>query len=156
MRWRLWLIVGVLAVIAACDGDGGGGVSSPCDLADAELVESVFGGTVAPGVEGAALNCDFAVEGGPVFSVAVFHYGSDDGWESTRQGFVDNRSGVTDVEGIGDDAFFPGDFGARELVVRAGGEIFSVTAFIGFDEPTAEVINAVADLSKAIADELSS
>jgi hypothetical protein len=88
--------------------------------------------------------------------VAVFHYGSDDGWESTRQGFVDNRSGVTDVEGIGDDAFFPGDFGARELVVRAGGEIFSVTVFIGFDEPSAEVINGVADLSKAIADELSS
>lgn len=155
MRWRLSLIVGVLMAILACDGDGGVGVSSPCDLADAELVESVFGGTVAAGVEGEARNCDFSVEGGPVFSVAVFHYGSDDGWESTRQGFVDNRSGVTDVEGIGDNAFFPGDFGARELVVRSGGEIFSVTVFTGFDEPSAEVINAVADLAKAIADQLS-
>ncbi len=152
---RLWLIV-LLISVGACSGDSAGSISSPCDLADAELVESVFGGTVTEGVEGQARNCDFEVQGGPVFSVAVFYYGSADGWDSTRQGFEDNRGGVTDVEGIGDEAFFPSDFGARELVVQSGGEIFSVTVFTGFDEPTPEVINGVADLSKAIADNLAS
>jgi hypothetical protein len=155
MRSRLWLIVLLISVVA-CNGNSGGSISSPCDLADAELVESVFGGTVAEGVEGQARNCDFEVQGGPVFSVAVFYYGSADDWDSTRQGFEDNRGGVTDVEGIGDEAFFPGDFGARELVVQSDGETFSVTVFTGFDDPTPEVINGVADLSKAIADNLAS
>ena len=156
MRGRTWLIMGALTVFAACGGEDDSGISTPCDLADAELVGSVFGGTVAEGVEGEARDCSFAIEGGSVFSVGVFYYGSADGWDSTRQGFEDNRGGVTDVEGIGDEAFFPGDFGARELVVRSGGEIFSVTVFSGFEEPTAEVINGVADLSKAIADDLAS
>jgi hypothetical protein len=145
----------VTALVACGGGEGGGGeISSPCDLADAEMVRSVFGGTVAEGVEGEARNCDFVIEGAPVFGVDVFYYGSADGWDSTRQGFEDNRGGVTDVEGIGDAAFFPGDTGASELVVQSGGQIFSVTVFIGFDEPSVEVINGVAELSTAIADDL--
>ncbi|MGH8913721.1 MAG: hypothetical protein ACRDZM_04300, partial [Acidimicrobiia bacterium] len=63
-------------------------------------------------------------------------------------------SGVTLVVGIGDDAFFPNDTGARELVVSSGGQIFAVSVFTGFGEPTSEVINAVADLAKAIADDV--
>jgi hypothetical protein len=156
MGRRLSLLVVLVAALVACGGEGGGGgeISSPCGLADAEMVQSAFGGTVAQGVEGEARNCDFVMEEGPVFAVDVFYYGSADAWESTRQGYEENRGGVTDVEGIGDAAFFPGDVGASELVVQSGGEIFSVTVFSGFEEPTVEVINGVADLSRAIADNL--
>jgi len=120
------------------------------------MVQAVFGGTVAEGVEGDFFNCDFKIEGGPVLGVTVFDYGSSDAWDSIRQGFVDNRSGVTDIEELGDGAFFPDDTGAREMVVRAGGQIFSVTVFTGLDEPTAEVINGVGELSDAIAERLGS
>ena len=41
-------------------------------------------------------------------------------------------------------------------MVQAGGEIFSVTVFTGFEEPNANVIGGVADLSRAIADSLTS
>ena len=120
------------------------------------MVQAAFAGTFAEGVEGEARNCSFTLEEGPTFSVSVFHYGSADDWDSTRQGFETNRSGATDVEGIGDAAFFPVDTGPRELVAQAGGEIFSVSVFTGFEEPNDNVINGIADLSKAIADDLSS
>jgi len=152
MPGRVWLVGLALACLAGCG--GGDEISSPCDLADAEMVGSVFGGTVAEGVEGEYFNCDFEIEGGPVLSVTVFDYGNVEGWDSTRQGFVDNRGGVTDVEGLGDEAFFPNDTGARELVVQSGGQIFSVTVFSGLDEPTAEAIEGIADLSKSIAERL--
>jgi len=152
---RGWLLIPAIMILFACSsGDGGGEISSPCALADVELVGSVFSGTVAEGVEGEFQNCDFEVEGGPVLTVSVFDYGSSSGWDSTRDGFVDNREGVTDVDGIGQAAFFPNDTGARELIVQSGGRIFSVTVFSGFDEPSVEVINGVADLAKAIADDL--
>ena len=61
---------------------------------------------------------------------------------------------MTDVEGLGDEAFFPNDTGARELVVQSGGHIFSVSVFSGLDEPTAEAIKGIADLSKSIAERL--
>jgi hypothetical protein len=154
MPSRRWLVGLVVASVAACG--GGNGIASPCELTDAEMVQAVFGGTVAEGVEGDFFNCDFEIEGGPVLSVTVFDYGSSDAWESIRQGFVDNRSGVTDIEELGDGAFFPDDTGAREMVVRAGGQIFSVTVFTGLDEPTAEVINGVGELSDAIAERLGS
>jgi len=156
MRIRRWILAAPVATLVACGGGGSGGISSPCDLADAELVGSAFAGNVAEGVEGEFRNCDFEIEGGPVLSVTVFDYGSSDGWDSTREGYVDNRGGVTDVDGLGDGAFFPNDTGARELVVQAGGQIFSVTVFSGFEEPTAEVSNGVADLSNAIAQDLGS
>jgi hypothetical protein len=69
---------------------------------------------------------------------------------------VDNRTGVTDIEGLGDRAFYPNDTGARELVVQAGGQIFSVTVFSGLDDPTAEAVAGIADLSAAIAERLGS
>jgi hypothetical protein len=154
MPRRLWLFGLVLACLGACGDDGA--ISSPCDLADAEMVEASFAGTVSEGVEGDFFNCDFEVEGGRVFSVTVFDYGDADGWDSTRQGFVDNRTGVTDIEGLGDRAFYPNDTGARELVVQAGGQIFSVTVFSGLDDPTADAIAGIADLSAAIAERLGS
>jgi len=155
MRIRYLLLI--LVVLAACGGgDGGADIDSPCDLTDAEQVQTLFGGTVAEGVEGDLGNCDFDIESGLAPVVTVFEYGSADGWDGTRQGYVDNRNGVTDVDNLGDAAFFPNDVGAREMVVQAGGLIFSVTVFTGFDEPTEDVINAVADLSAAIAQGLGS
>jgi hypothetical protein len=150
----VWLFGLALACLGACGDDGE--ISSPCDLADAEMVGSSFAGTVSEGVEGDFFNCDFEVEGGPVFSVTVFDYGDADGWDSTREGFVDNRSGVTDIDGLGDRAFYPNDTGARELVVQAGGRIFSVTVFSGLGDPHAEAIEGIADLSAAIAERLDS
>lgn len=152
MSRRLWLAG--LALVVACD--GGSEISSPCDLADAEMVGNHFEGTVAEGVEGDFFNCDFEIEGGPVLAVTVFDYGEADDWSSTREGFVDNRRGVTDVDDLGDEAFFPNDTGPRELVVRADDRIFSVTVFSGLEEPTAEVIGGIADLAEAIAERLAS
>ncbi|MGH8951698.1 MAG: hypothetical protein ACRDX9_09755 [Acidimicrobiia bacterium] len=153
---RILYLLLILVVLAACGGNGGDGVDSPCDLTDAEQVQTLFGGTVAEGVEGDLGNCDFDLEGGLVPIVTVFEYGSADGWDGTRQGYVDNRNGVTDVDNLGDAAFFPNDVGAREMVVQAGDLIFSVTVLTGFDEPTEDVINAVTDLSAAIAEDLGS
>ena len=153
------IFVTALTLLAACGGDGGNGgadIDSPCDLTDAEQVQTLFGGTVAEGAEGDLNNCDFDIEGGLAPVVTVFEYGSADGWDGTRQGYVDNRNGVTDVDNLGDAAFFPNDVGAREMVVQAGGLVFSVTVFTGFDEPTEDVINAVADLSAGIAEQLGS
>jgi len=120
------------------------------------MVQSVFPGTFSEGVEGEARNCEFSLQDGPTFSVSVFYYGSADGWDSTRQGYEDNRGGATDVDGIGDGAFHPADTGPRELVVQSGGEIFSVSVFTGFDEPNENVIGGIADLASAIADNLAS
>ncbi|HSK07615.1 MAG TPA: hypothetical protein VK990_08865 [Acidimicrobiia bacterium] len=149
MPGHLWLFGLVLVGLGACSDEGE--ISSPCDLADAEMVGASFAGTVSEGVEGDFSNCDFEVEGGSVLSVSVFDYGDADGWDSTRQGFVDNRSGVTDIDGLGQRAFHPNDTGARELVVEAGGRIFSVTVFSGLEDPTTETMAGIADLSEAIA-----
>jgi hypothetical protein len=154
MSRRIWLAGLVLVSVVACD--SGNEISSPCDLADAEMVGSFFEGTVAEGVEGDFLNCDFAIEGGTVLAVTVFDYGEADDWSSTRQGFVDNRGGVTDVDDLGEEAFYPNDTGARELVVRAGGWVYSVTVFSGLEEPSTEVINGIAELAEAIAGRLAS
>ena len=141
-------------MVAACGGDagGGGGVSSPCDLADAALVESVFGGTVAEGSEGEARNCSFSIEGGPVSSVSVFSFGAASGWEGTREGYVANRGGVTDISGIGDGAFHPNDSGPIEVVAHAGGEIFAISVFYAFIEPSPAIPALVSELAQAIAD----
>lgn len=155
MSGRVWLAGLVLVSAAACN--DGSEISSPCDLADAEMVGRFFEGAVAGGVEGEFFNCDFEIEGGgPVLTVTVFDYGKADDWGSTRQGFVDNRGGVTDVDGLGDEAFHPNDTGAAELVVRADDRIFSVTVFSGLEAPTVEVIGGIAGLSDAIAERVAS
>ena len=154
MSGRVWLAGLVLVSAAACD--DGSGITSPCDLADTELVGRFFEGTVAEGVEGDFFNCDFTIEDGPVLTVTVFDYGEADDWSTTRQGFVDNRGGVTDVDDLGDDAFYPNDTGAREMVVRADDRIFSVTVFSGLEAPTVDVIGGIAGLSDAIAERLTS
>lgn len=156
MRRLFLLSLTIVLIAAACGGDSGGGgdVSSPCDLADGALVQSVFGGTVAEGTEGVARNCSFEIEGGPVESIDVFWFGPASGWDGTREGFVNNRGGVTDISGIGDEAFYPNDAGPDEIVAHAGGETFAITVFNGFTELPAGTSDMVSDLAKAIADNL--
>ena len=62
-------------------------------------------------------------------SVDVFWFGLASSWDGTRDGFVENRGGATDVSGIGDEAFYPNDSGPIEVVAHAGGEIFAITMF---------------------------
>lgn len=142
-------------MVAACGGDSGGGgnISSPCDLADAAMVQSVFGGTSVEGSEGEARNCSFSIEGVPVSSVSVFWFGAASGWEGTRDGYADNRGGVTDMSGIGDAAFHPNDSGPIEVVAQAGGEIFAVSVY-SFVEPPPGTPALVSELAQAIADNL--
>lgn len=148
-------LVASLILVVACGG-GGADVDSPCDLADAAMVQAALGGTVSDGVEGDYLNCDFEIVEGPALSVSVYDFGTDGGWDDTRQGFVDNRGGVTDLEDLGDAAFYPNDVGAGELVVQAGGRIFSVSLFTGFEEPSTGAINGLANLAESIAADLES
>lgn len=157
MRRHILLFLSIALIAAACGGDsegGGGNVSSPCDLADAAMVQSVFGGTVAEGSEGEARNCSFSIEGGTVSSVSIFSFGGATGWEGTREGYVENRGGVTDLSGIGDGAFHPNDSGPIEVVAQAGGEIFAISVFNAFVEPPPETPDLVSELAQAIADNL--
>jgi hypothetical protein len=163
MRTRILLVAFGLVLVGCSgtssenddgsDGGSGGSIGSPCDLADAAQVGQYFTGTAADGVEGGARNCSFEITGGEVSSVDVFYYGDASGWDATKSGFESNRGGVTDVDGIGEEAFSPNDRGPRELVVHAGGEIFSVTVFILGDASEA-VIDSVAGLAGFIADDL--
>jgi hypothetical protein len=148
------LLVGLLAISMACAGGGASELGSPCDVASVELVAASFTGQVSDGVEGVARNCTYEIEGGEVLSVDVFYYGTDDGWDGTRSGFESNRGGTTDVEGIGDEAFYPNDAGPRELVVRSGGQIYSVTVFNALAEPPPAAVEGVSSLAAAIADQL--
>lgn len=150
------LFLSIALIAAARDGEtgGGGNVSSPCGLADAAMVQPAFGGTVAEGSEGEARNCSFSIEGGTVSSVSIFSFGAASGWDGIREGYVDNRGGVTDVSGIGDEAFHPNDSGPIEVVVQAGGEIFAISVFNAFIEPPPETPDLVLELAQAIADDL--
>ncbi|MCI0544156.1 MAG: DUF3558 domain-containing protein [Actinobacteria bacterium] len=122
----------------------------PCSLATPEMVAAAFGGTVAPGQPGIARNCTYQITGGIDDSVDVYHYGTADSWDGVRQGFEDNRGGTTDVPGLGDEAFHPNDMGPMELVVSAGGVIFSVGGNM-FGPGGAEIEAAVLALAEAIA-----
>jgi hypothetical protein len=157
MRTRI-LSVGLALVLVGCGGssdpDAGGSISSPCDLADATLVSQYFSGKVSDGVEGGARNCKFEITDGEVVSVVVYHYGDASGWEGTKSGFESNRGGVTEVDGIGDGAFSPNDRGEAELVVQSGRELFAVTVFSAFTDPSDAGIDSVAGLAGFIADDL--
>jgi hypothetical protein len=153
---RSVLAVALVVVAAACGGGGGGddavgaSIDSPCDLADAAMVQATFGGTVADGVEGQGRNCEFTISDGPVESVSVFHFGDASGFAGTRSGFEENRGGTTDVAGIGDEAFYPNDRGPSELVVSSGGQIFEVSVFVFLAELPPGTEDMVAELAHAI------
>ncbi|MGB8331957.1 MAG: hypothetical protein WCE62_17660 [Polyangiales bacterium] len=113
---------------------------------------AAFGVTASEGVPGNASNCEFDTPGGETGSVNVFYFGDDSGWEATRNGYEMNRGGTTDVPGVGEEAFYPNDFGPTELVVRANGIVFAVSAFTFFSEPSAALAADVAELAQAIAE----
>lgn len=151
----LVVVVVVGLVLVAC-GDGGaaGGngvtVESPCELADAAMVEQAFGGTVSPGEEGPGRDCRFDISGGPVAKVQVFEFGSAAQFDGVRGGYEDNRGGTTDVSGVGEEAFYPGDVGPLTLVVKASGQVFSVSASDAFAEEPPGTDAMVAELARAI------
>jgi len=124
------------------------GAEDPCALVTAEVVASTFGATSASGEPGVARNCHFTIDGGVARSVEVFHYGSSDGWDGVKQGYEDNRGGVTAVA-VGDEAYQPNDVGPYELVVRSDDIIFAVAVQEGQGGPDVEA--AILDLAGAIA-----
>jgi hypothetical protein len=82
-------------------------------------------------------------------SVVVFHYGTAADWDGIRDGYDDNRGGTTDVAGVGDRSFQPGDVGPYELVVQSGDTVFSVAVQTGRGGP--EVEAAIKELAVTIA-----
>lgn len=162
MRSKYFGALLALVVLACGNGSGGEGdssngnedsatVESPCELADATMVQEVFGGTVAAGVEGPGRDCKFEISNGPVDDVQVFEFGPASQFDGVRSGYEDNRGGTTDVGGVGDEAFYPGDVGPVTLVVRAGGQVFAVSASDAFAEEPPGTDQMVADLARAIA-----
>ena len=125
------------------------GTDDPCGLVSADVVASIFGSTAASGEPGIARNCHFEIDDGVARSVEVFHYSSSDGWDDLREGYEDNRGGVTDVPGLGDSAFQPNDVGPYEIVVLAGDMIFAVAVQEGLGGEDVEA--AIFDLAAAIA-----
>ena len=79
----------------------------------------------------------------------MFHYGPSSQWDGVKSGYEDNRGGVTDVAGIGDEAYQPNDVGPYEIVVRSGDVIFAVAVQTGTGGP--EVEAAILDLAGVIA-----
>lgn len=125
-------------------------VENSCQLADAEMVQEAFGGTVADGVEGSGYACEFAITGGPVENVRVNEAGPSSSFEGVRSGYHDNFDGSTDVPGIGDEAFYTNLMGPLLLVVSASGQVFVVDAHSSFSEAAPGTEEMVADLARAI------
>lgn len=149
---RRALIVGwVLASLGLVACGGASAVESPCELADAAMVQAVFGGTVSPGVEGGARDCEFSIVGGVVESLSVFEFGDSSTWDGVRSGYDDNRGGTSDVAGVGDEAFFPNDVGPLTLIVKAGPQNFAVDAADAFKELPPQTSDLVEELAKDIA-----
>jgi len=121
----------------------------PCVLVPAGTVASIFSATSASGAPGIARNCTFTLVDGLVPTVEVFHYGSSTDWDGVKAGFEENRGGVTEVPGFGDEAFQPNDVGPYEIVVRYLDIIYSVAVQTGTGGP--EVEAAIVALATAIA-----
>jgi hypothetical protein len=121
----------------------------PCSLVTSEVVAASFGGTSASGEPGVVRNCSFTIVDGVVTPVEVFHYGSSSGWDEVKSGYEENRGGVTEVPGVGDEAYQPNDVGPYEIVVRSGDVIFAVAVQTGSGGPDVEA--ALLDLAGVIA-----
>jgi hypothetical protein len=150
----------IVLFLAACsDGNGGGGGTgggagdaSPCDLATAGDVQTVFGGSVADGVPGTARNCEFTIQNGASDTVNVFLYSTHASteWQGIRDGYDANRGGTTDVPGVGDQAYSPNDVGQTEVVVQDEEVVFAVQS-IDFTNPDPTRAEKVLQLAKNIA-----
>jgi hypothetical protein len=120
-----------------------------CALVPAGTVAAAFDATSASGEPGIARNCTFTLVDGLVPTVEVFHYGASTDWDGVKTGFEENRGGVTEVPGVGDEAFQPNDVGPYEIVVRYLDIIYSVAVQSGGGGP--EVEAAILELATAIA-----
>jgi len=120
-----------------------------CALVPAATVAAAFDATSASGEPGIAHNCTFTLVEGLVPTVEVFHYGSSADWGGVKAGFEENRGGVTEVPGVGDEAFQPNDVGPYEIVVRYLDIIYSVAVQTGGGGP--EVEAAILELATTIA-----
>jgi hypothetical protein len=120
-----------------------------CALVPAGTVASIFAAASASGEPGIARNCTFTLVDGLAPTVEVFHYGSSTDWDGVKAGFEENRGGVTEVPGVGDEAFQPNDVGPYEIVVRYLDIIYSVAVQTGGGGP--EVEAAILELATAIA-----
>gem|GEM_PF-1768548 len=120
-----------------------------CALVPPEIVAAAFDATSASGEPGVARNCTFTLVDGLVPTVEVFHYGSSTDWEGVKAGFEENRGGVTEVPGVGDEAFQPNDVGPYEIVVKYLDIIYSVAVQSGGGGP--EVEAAILELATSIA-----
>jgi hypothetical protein len=128
---------------------GRASADDPCALVTPEEVAAVFAAGSASGEAGMARNCSFTLVDGLAPSVEVFHYGSSSGWDGIRSGYEDNRGGITDVAGVGEEAYHPNDVGAYEIVVRSDDVVFAVAVQSG--PGGAEVEAAILELAGVIA-----
>ncbi len=120
-----------------------------CALVPAGTVAFIFAAASASGEPGIARNCTFTLVDGLVPTVEVFHYGPSTDWDAVKAGFEENRGGVTEVPGVGDEAFQPNDVGPYEIVVRYLDIIYSVAVQSGGGGP--EVEAAILELATTIA-----
>jgi hypothetical protein len=162
-QFRLMAALAVAGAIglAACgsDGDGGGGsvdqgdmeavAAAACDLTEPEVVVEAFGGTADGETEGTARNCTYALQGADASQIDVFHFGPASDWDTQRSSFDANDGPVTDVAGVGEEAFTPASGGSNAVVVRAGDVIFEVVAYP--NDPAADLSAQVHDLANRIA-----
>lgn len=129
-------------------GAGKGGttaVKAACDLTDPQTVAAVFGGTVDGEKAGPARNCEYAVQGGAASLVNVYYYGPASDWNGIRAGYETNRGPLSQVDGVGDEAFNPGDLGRREIVVKAGDVAFAVGLGAGAAAGAEDKVQALAE-----------
>jgi hypothetical protein len=131
----------------------GATVAGACDLTEPDLVASVFGGTGGGEEPGVARNCSYPLQGGTVDQIEIYYFGTASEWDGVKQGYSDNRGPLTDVTGVGTEAFYPGDVGELEIVVRAGDVIFAVGLGLGLTAPD-EVGGRIRELAEQIAADL--
>jgi hypothetical protein len=138
-------VVGATSTTGAPEAEAG---DDPCSLVTAEVVAAAFGASSASLEPGGG--CSFTIVDGVAPGVGVLDYGSSSQWDGVKSGFEENRGGVTEVPGIGDEAFYPNDVGpSYELVVRSGDVIFEVLVLTGSGGP--EVEAAIQELARTIA-----
>jgi hypothetical protein len=131
---------------------GGRGISSACDVTEPAVVADIFGGTATEG-PGDDTACTYTLQGGPVRQVVVFYYGKASDWDAIRDGYERNRGPLTNVPGVGDKAFYPGDVGEIEIVVLSGDVIFAVGLLEPAQPKAAAAVN-VKKLATRIAQDL--
>jgi hypothetical protein len=135
----------------SADPASSGAPTEACDVTDATTIQSVFGGVVGDGTPGHARDCVYIIDGGAATNVHVFYYGTAAELGGIKSGYQANRGPLSDLSGIGDDAFSPGDVGANEVVAQAGDTVFA----IGISAVDAkEITPEVTELARRVADDL--